>query len=242
MLNSPTLNGFVVDNDCSYINGIKAKMEYLAIDELPVDIYQAFLERGWRRFGLLNFRPVCEGCTKCDSLRIIVDDFSLSKSMKKVKNKNKLTQVYLNRPSVDEQKVSLYNKYHKERSLKKGWDQNSMSHKEYYDMLVNGANEFGYEVTYHIDNKLVAVDYIDVALDGISAVYFISDPDYSKYSLGVFSILVQIELAKHLKLKYIYLGYGVRENESLKYKYRYSPLEQLSVPSIFGHKPIWNRL
>lgn len=239
---SSTLNGFVVDTECSYIDGLKAKLEYIAVDECPVDIYQAFLERGWRRFGLLNFRPICDGCTKCDSLRIIVDEFETSKSMRKVRAKNKNTKVLINKPSVTREKIELYDAYHRERSSKKGWEYKHTGEKEYFDMLVNGQNDFAFEVCFYIDDVLAGVDYIDIGVDGISAVYFIANPKYYKYSLGVFSLLIQIELAKHAGLKYIYLGYGVRENNSLNYKYRYEPLEILEVPTIFGHKPTWRRL
>ena len=236
------LKGFVATTECSYIDGLSATMEYIALEECPEDIYQSFLEHGWRRFGMLHFRPICDGCTKCDSLRIVVDNFLPSKSMRKVKNKNKDTKIYLGRPSVSQEKIELYNKYHTERSNKKGWEYRQTGEKEYFDMLVGGKNNFAYEVLYIISGKLVGIDYIDIGLDGISAVYFITDPDFSKYSLGVFSLLVQIELAKKLGLKFIYLGYGVRENKSLNYKYRYRPLELLELPSKFGLKPIWNKL
>jgi arginine-tRNA-protein transferase len=236
------LRGFVVDTECSYIEGLKAKLEYIAINECPVDIYQAFLERGWRRFGQLNFRPVCDGCTKCDSLRIVVNEFVLSKSMKKVRLKNKNTKITISKPCVSNEKIALYDYYHKERSDKKGWEPKQAGEKEYFDMLCGGANEFAFEVHFYIDDVLAGVDYIDIGVDGISAVYFISNPSYYKYSLGVFSILIQIELAKNLGLDYIYLGYGVRENNSLNYKYRYEPLEILEVPTCFGLKPSWRRL
>ena len=236
------LQGFIVETDCSYISGLKAKMEYIAIEECPIDIYQAFLERGWRRFGQLNFRPVCDGCTKCDSLRILVDEFEPSKSMRKIKSKNSSTHISISKPSVTKEKLELYHIYHLERSNKKGWDRKNVSEEDYADMLVNGKNSFALEVSYYIENELAGLDYIDLGQDGISAVYFISNPNFAKYSLGVFSLLVQIDFAKQMGLKYIYLGYGVRENNSLNYKYRYEPLEILHLPSPFGIKPQWGKL
>jgi leucyl-tRNA---protein transferase len=215
-------------------------MEYIALEECATDIYQAFLERGWRRFGLLHFRPVCGHCVKCESLRIPVCEFEPTKSMRKVYTKNKNTKITIERPSVSEEKIELYKKYHKERSDKKGWDFRETGQKEYTDMLVSGGDEFAYEICYHIDGALAGVDYMDVGVDGVSAVYFIANPDFAKYSLGVFSLLIQIEFAKKLGLKYVYLGYGVRENKSLNYKYKYTPLEILEHPSEFSMIAKWS--
>ncbi len=52
-------------------------------------------------------------------------------------------------------------------------------------------------------------DLIDIVEDGISSIYFLYDPDYSYYSLGTYSLLKQIEFAKILKKRWIYLGYWV---------------------------------
>jgi len=56
---------------------------------------------------------------------------------------------------------------------------------------------------------LIGVDLIDILDDGISAIYFFYDPEYSKLSLGVYSLLYQIELANILDLEWVYLGYWV---------------------------------
>ncbi len=237
-----SVRGFMATSECSYIDGLSAKQEYIALDNCSVPIYQTLLERGWRRFGNLHFHPVCDGCKKCESVRIVVDEFEASKSMRKVKTKNKSTKIVLGRPSVNEQKLQLFNAYHLERSNTKGWNEKQSSIEEYRQMLVDGAGEFGFEVCYYIDGRLAGVDYIDVATDGISAVYFISEPEFSKYSLGVYSILIQIEIAKKLGLKYIYLGYAVRENKSLAYKFRYTPMEALELPAHFGLEALWLRL
>lgn len=238
-MHETSFRGFMATSECSYIDGLNAKQEYIALESCSTAAYQSLLERGWRRFGHLHFHPICDGCKKCESVRIVVDGFELSKSMRKVKTKNKNTKIILGRPSVNEEKLTLFNSYHAERSESKGWNQKQTSEQEYLQMLVDGANEFAYEVCYYIDDKLAGVDYIDVAEDGISAVYFISEPEFAKYSLGVYSILIQIELSRRLGLKYIYLGYAVRENKSLAYKFRYKPMEALELPAHFGVEPLW---
>ncbi len=65
---------------------------------------------------------------------------------------------------------------------------------------------------------MIGVDLIDILDDGISAIYFFYDPDYSRHSLGIYSLLYQIELARVLDLDWIYLGYWVDRCKAFSYK------------------------
>ena len=78
---------------------------------------------------------------------------------------------------------------------------------------------------YHLKNRLVAVGFLDASLEGLNSVYFIYDPEFSKRSLGIFGALKEIELARHLKLKYYYLGYFIQKNASMSYKSSFRPHE-----------------
>lgn len=69
---------------------------------------------------------------------------------------------------------------------------------------------FGYELAFYIEDKLVCVDLIDILEDGISSIYCFYDPDFSYFSLGKFSLLNEIQIAKKMNLDYIYLGYFVK--------------------------------
>ena len=106
---------------------------------------------------------------------------------------------------------------------KKDWSYQDVSAQSYYQSFVDGHEEFGYEVLYYDDERLIGIDLIDILDDGISSIYFYYDPDYSKYSLGKFSLLNQINFAKQSDKKWIYLGYYVQECPSLSYKSEYSP-------------------
>ena len=48
--------------DCSYLQSVKASLEYrLMVDVTPVELEELML-RGWRRFGPAYFRPACVPC------------------------------------------------------------------------------------------------------------------------------------------------------------------------------------
>ncbi|HIP46328.1 MAG TPA: arginyltransferase, partial [Campylobacterales bacterium] len=91
---------------------------------------------------------------------------------------------------------------------------------------------------YIVDDKLVGVDLIDVLEDGISSIYFFYDPDYSNLSLGTFSLLYQIKLAKILELEWIYLGYWVEGCKAFAYKPNFKPQQILDgFPDVEAEAP-----
>ncbi|KAF7276236.1 hypothetical protein GWI33_010792 [Rhynchophorus ferrugineus] len=77
------------------------------------------------------------------------------------------------------------------------------------------------------DDQLLSVATCDQLDDGLSAVYTFFEPEAHKRSLGVYSILQQIEYVKTQGLDYLYLGYWVPHSTKMNYKAQYSPLEIL---------------
>lgn len=183
---------------------------------------------------------MCADCDKCESIRIGVDEFKLTKTFRNIKNRNKETLYSLHRPEYSDEKLALHHKYHLERSETRGWKLNAMDEEKYNKMFVEGAVDFGYEVRYFRDAKLIGVDYIDVLPSGISSIYFFCDPDYAHLSLGTYSLLTQLKIAKELGLKQIYLGYIVRGNQSLQYKLNYRPHEILEGRPLNEEEAVWN--
>lgn len=67
---------------------------------------------------------------------------------------------------------------------------------------------------YYLEDHLLAVGVVDLLAESLSSVYFYYDPDYKKYSLGVYGVLQEIEFVRHRKLthpefKYYYMGYYI---------------------------------
>ncbi|RUM66594.1 MAG: arginyltransferase [Sulfurospirillum sp.] len=217
----------MLDYDCAYLPDKKVRMRYKYVMEPTKEFCSAVIKRGWRRFGKYYFYPTCNGCSECKSLRVDVENFCYTRSQKRVLKRNKETKIIIQKPTISQMHLNLYRKYHTFKSQKDGWSQKSISYSEYHENFVDGAMDFGKEVLYLVDDKLVGVDLIDILDDGISAIYFFYDPDFPKLSLGTYSLLYQIELAKLLNLKYIYLGYWVDGCKAFAYKTKFEPLEKL---------------
>ncbi len=208
---------------CVYLPDRLMKMHYKYITDCNEFINAQLVKRGWRRFGEYFSRPNCDDCTACQSLRIDVENFKLSRSQRRVLKKNSKTRILVRKPSVTYEHLELYEKYHRYMGVKKGWDYYSVDAHSYHDLYVKGYKTFGNEILYYRDQKLIGVDLIDYLDDGISSIYFYYDPDYSSLSLGVYSLLKEIEFAKKRELNWIYLGYYVKECDSLNYKINYKP-------------------
>ncbi|WP_281951867.1 arginyltransferase [Nitrosophilus kaiyonis] len=217
----------VLDYECPYLPDKKTRMYYRFIPKATKDLVTNLIQRGWRRFGFSYFHPICKDCNECKSLRIDVKNFKPSRSQRRAIKKNRDTQIIIRTPTISFEHIELYNKYHKFKAKKSGWKYTEIDLQTYYEEFVVGAHNFGKEVLYFYDKKLIGVDLIDIVDDGISSIYFFYDPDFEKLSLGIYSLLIQIDIAKKLNLDWIYLGYWVNGCKSFAYKTQFKPYELL---------------
>ncbi len=123
---------------------------------------------------------------------------------------------------------------------KKGWKYYDIDINKYYEFYVFGYENFGKEISYYNEKgDLICVDLIDILDDGISSIYCYYDPEYSNLSLGKFSLLKQIEFAKNYNLAWIYLGYYVKNCQSLSYKDEYKPYQILQKYCELEEDVVW---
>jgi len=228
------------DKECSYFDDKLCDIQYKYMEHCGSSEQMAMLERGWRRFGNMHFVPQCKTCDMCKTIRIDINKFKFSKSQKRILAKNKDTQVYVQKPTVTLEHLDLFNKYHKTMENKKSWRENQIDTDEYYNSYVNGAHDYGKELLYFRDDKLVAVALCDMLQDGLSAIYCYYDHDYQELSLGKFSILAQISIAKQANIPYLYLGYWIKDHFSMGYKEDYKPFEILENRPDMDEKTIWS--
>ena len=229
------------DKQCSYFDDRMCDISYKYMEHCTSSEQYEMLQRGWRRFGNMHFVPVCKDCNECKTIRIDVRKFKFSKSQRRVLSKNKNTTVYLRKPSVTLEHIELFNKYHKYMEDKKGWNSNEIDTNEYYNSYVSGAHEFGKELLYFIDDKLVGVALCDIMKDGLSCVYCYYDHDYEYLSLGQFSILAQFSIAQQSNIPYIFLGYWIKDHFSMGYKEKYKPFDILQNRPMLDEKTIWSQ-
>jgi arginine-tRNA-protein transferase len=183
--------------------------------------------QGFRRSQNVLYRPACVGCSACISARIRVEDFKLTKSQKRILNKNSnLFRGYHSALATDEQ-YELFNKYLNTRHSNGGMSE--MTVFEYSSMLeetpVNTKIVEYHSKTQNGRHSLDCVSLTDVLNDGLSMVYSFFNPDLSKLSLGKFMILDHINIVANMGLKYLYLGYWVPGSGKMDYKSKFSALE-----------------
>jgi arginine-tRNA-protein transferase len=88
---------------------------------------------------------------------------------------------------------------------------------------------------------LIGVALVDILPNAVSAIYCYYDHSYVDLSIGKFSILAQIKIAKELNIPYIYLGYWIKEHFSMGYKEAYAPFEILQNRANPMEEPVWLR-
>lgn len=233
---------FIEENrSCSYFDEKISDIRYKYMYSCSSLQYQGMLERGWRRFGKMHFVPECKACTKCISMRINAIDYKFSKSEKRVIAKNKDTKLYIRPPSMSMEHLNLYDKYHRIMNEKKKWPYTPIEQEDYYKSYVEAKEEFAKEFLFVKDDKLIGVALVDILDESISSIYCYYDHDYADLSIGKFSILAQIKIAKELNIPYIYLGYWIKDHFSMGYKEAYEPFEILINRADFDEKPIWRK-
>ena len=180
--------------------------------------YDQLLETGWRRFGLFFFKPDCIDCFECRPIRIRVNDFALTKSQKRVLEKNKKTKVVFSELQLKDEMYEIYDEHSRTRfDQETTFEDFQMSF--FSNILPARQSEF-----YNI-HELIASGFIDISKNAVSSVYFYYKRSYNRLSLGTFGALKEIEYAKNLGRSYYYLGFYIKENKSMAYKNRFKPCQ-----------------
>lgn len=228
---------------CVYLPEMQASLEIrLQIDVSPVEL-EAMLERGWRRFGPMYFRPACADCHECVTLRIPAAGFRPSKSQRRARKNAAHLVRRVGRPIVDDERLALYRRWHSHREKKCGWEQSPIDAERY-------AFEFAFEhpcvreVTFWdptANGRLVGLGIVDDTGLSLSAVYFFWDPERAPSSLGTAHIVMLVEEARARGRSHVYLGYRVEGCASLTYKGRFGPHELLEGRPSPNALPIWRR-
>ena len=224
---------------CSYLETETASLEYRLFPSLSPAEVEFLLERGWRRFGIQFFRPACEQCAKCVPIRVDVDRFKPSRSQRKALHRNSHISVSVHSPAVSTQHLELYNRWHTDMSERRGWNEQESTAEEYCKSFLSGQFSSLHEIRYLHGDHLVGIGLVDVLPNSLSSAYFYHDPHWRESSPGTFSLLCEIDLARRLHLKHLYLGYWIEGCTSMAYKNRFHPSETLQGYPEDLEKPDW---
>lgn len=209
-----------INGDCPYLEGREWVSHLFVAPNLEPEIYEALLNQGFRRSGIIFYQNKCHGCAECVPLRLDVERFEPSKSQRRVLRKNEDLTVIIEDARFDEESFQLYRNFAKSRY------QSDCSEEDYSNFLVNSALQTKM-MKYYEGKKLIGVGWLDMLADSISSVYFAFDPAQSHRSLGTYSVLKEVEYCKEQRQKYLHLGFWVEDCQAMSYKNRFRPYELL---------------
>jgi len=211
---------------CPYIEGLSERKLFThLVGDSADEMHNKLTQSGFRRSQGMAYRPACETCVACRSVRVCVDFFKPSKNMKRVLARNKHLTRHILPPSASREQYDLLRRYLDQRHVSGGM--NEMTSLDYINMIEETAVDT--QLIEYRDQlgRLVACLLRDRMNDGFSLVYTFFDPSLDHLSLGTYVVLDQIADAKTIGLPYAYLGYFIAEVENMAYKGRFKPLEEL---------------
>lgn len=214
--------GLSKEFDCSYLPDRKEQL-LVYIDEEPMsqERYTFFQQEGFRRSQDIVYRPHCQDCTACQSVRLDVNKFKPSRSQKRIINKCKQFRVNVSY-EVKESYYPLFKRYINQRHQDGVMYPAEPSQLESF-AVCEWLEPWFIEV---YDNEtLIAVGVSDPSSISLSAVYSFFDPNYSAYSLGTLLVLKQIEMAIQSNRTHLYLGYFIADCQKMNYKTNFKPYQ-----------------
>jgi arginine-tRNA-protein transferase len=217
---------------------------HLVGDRAP-ELNDLLTQGGFRRSQNIAYRPACETCRACVSVRILVDEFDATRSMRRVaaRNDDLIGAIHDAEPSSEQ--YSLFRTYLDTRHRDGGMadmtvlDYAMMVEDSHVDTRIveyrrRGPDSF---ITGKGEGELIAVALTDWMADGLSMVYSFYDPTMEHRSLGTFMIHDHIARARAAGLPYVYLGYWVSGSRKMAYKVRFEPQEHLGPKGWERYQP-----
>lgn len=212
---------------CPYLPGRQERKLFTHLTgRRASSLHHLLSENGFRRSQNLIYRPACEGCNACQSVRIVAGEFAASARYRRVLKHNDDLVIDVRPTTATSEQYDLFKRYLESRHA--GGGMNQMSFVD-YEYMVEDTPVQSVLVEYRLrddpEQKLIAVALTDVMPDGLSMVYSFYDPDLAHRSLGTYLILDHIAQVRSAGLHYVYLGYWVKDSPKMAYKAQFRPLQ-----------------
>ena len=221
---------------CPYLPGKEERKVFThLVGERAPELNDLLTHGGFRRSQSIAYRPACETCRACVSVRVVVEEFLPTRSMRRVLERNADLVGEMRVAVPTSEQYSVFRAYLDSRHRDGGMVDMTVLD---YAMMVEDSHVETRMVEYRRrgpdsaitgrgDGVLLAVALTDVLTDGLSMVYSFFEPDHGDRSLGTFMILDHIARARRMGLPHLYLGYWVKGSRKMDYKGRFLPQERL---------------
>ena len=192
-------------------------VEMFTSDAMALSEWELRLALGWRHNGMLFFRVSTDNDEEGNKLDVLpmrykLNAFEMSKSQRKIWNKNQDLTYRLRPLSIEDEMHDMFEqhrtrfKYNVPVSL--------------YDFVshIPNAPFPTYQFEVYNKDKLVAVTFVDIMQHSISSTYAMFDLNESKRSLGVFTMLLEMLYGISYRKAFHYPGYAFLQPSYMDYK------------------------
>ncbi|MDA1091468.1 MAG: arginyltransferase [Proteobacteria bacterium] len=191
-----------------------------------VALHNGLSVAGFRRSHNIAYAPACPSCQACKAVRILARRFELSRSQRRIWNRNKRLIISEISPVASQEQFEIFSAYQESRHS--NGDMAKMDFRDYQALIEDTPVESSLLEFRDQDQTLVAACLMDRVDNGLSAVYSYFDPALYRDSLGTLMILWMIDRVRALGLEYAYLGFWIAECSKMSYKAKFQPMETLS--------------
>ena len=216
------LRNITPESPCPYLPERAARNEAYLVESMEADQHDIFMSLGFRRSGCVIYRPRCRNCRACLSLRVLVDQFSAGRSLRRVARSGRNVRMEVDEPAPTEEKFALFLRYldgQHDDTMTRTWE-------SFEDFLYGSPTET-LEFRYYLQGRLIGAGIADRCSTGLSSVYMYFDPACAALSPGTLSALREIQYCSDQGLPHYYLGYFVAGSPKMDYKARFRPNEIL---------------
>ena len=222
---------------CPYLAGrMERKVFTHLIGNDATSLHDTLSQGGFRRSQNIAYRPACENCTACVSVRVPVNRFQPPNSLRRIVRRNGDLSAAEVPPRATGEHYDLFRDYILARHSDGGMsDMTVMDFSAMVDESFVETSIVEYRLpgpvslagSHRRRGALVAASLTDRLRDGLSMIYSFFDPALASRSLGTYMILDHIARARASGLGYLYLGYWVKGSGKMDYKARFLPQERL---------------
>jgi leucyl-tRNA---protein transferase len=222
---------------CPYLPGQEERKVFThLVGERASELNDLLTHGGFRRSQSIAYRPACETCRACISVRVVAEDFRPTRSMRRILERNRDIVGEMRVAVPTSAQYSVFRSYIDARHRDGGMADMTVLD---YAMMVEDSHVETRMVEYRQHGRdsagngrgkeeLLAVALTDVLSDGLSMVYSFFDSGETPRSLGTFMILDHIARCRRMGLSYVYLGYWVQGSRKMDYKGRFLPQQRLT--------------
>jgi arginine-tRNA-protein transferase len=212
---------------CPYVEGRFERriVAELSPQQVRSGLFDDLTAAGFRRSHNMIYRPACPTCSACVPVRILVDQFTPRRTLKRIWRANATVEVAVVPAHATVEQYALFHRYQVLRHA--GGDMALMTFTDYKSLIEDSAADTKLIELRDPDGTLIGCCLFDSTSDGLSAVYSFYSAEQEKRGLGSMIVMWLIEAARSQGRPYVYLGYWIEECRKMAYKVRFMPMEAL---------------